>query len=362
MQRGHPTRGIRFLAVAFTIGIITTLASYATDVFTDPVGFITLSIQGTNGLSVTTANTFLGLGLTQVPALRGAISSFITNALVTGSTLTPGQYAFTSDGNPAYFVEVLDGANPGLLDDITGNSATTLYTSTNNAANIGGATLFKVYPHWTIGTVFGPQNQVGLKATTSANTADNVLVFNPLTQTYIQYYYSSGGLAGTGWRKYGTTPANLTQTNVVLYIDQGILIAKHSSLSTNFLLCGGVKLGQTKIPIYAGNNFAPNVYAGTNNLGNSNLHNAGGASVSLVGTTSANTADNVLVFDPVGQTYVQYYWSTGGLAGVGWRKYGTTPANLDQSGVALPVGRAQLIVRRTANGAMTWTPPMPYTP
>src|SRR5579862_3132376 len=159
MQRAYATRGLRFLpklTLAITAGLITAAASYAVDVFTDPVGFITISAQGTTAAPW---YNYFALGMTQIPAVRGSISSSSGNQIVTGSTLTPGQFALTSDGFPAYFVEVLDGANPGLLDDVTNNTATTLFTASADAPNITGATQFKVYPHWTIGTVFGPQNQ-----------------------------------------------------------------------------------------------------------------------------------------------------------------------------------------------------------
>ncbi len=51
---------------------------------------------------------------------------------------------------------------PGLFDDVVSNDAVNVFTANNDSANVAGATLYKVYPHWTIGTVFGPQNQTGL--------------------------------------------------------------------------------------------------------------------------------------------------------------------------------------------------------
>jgi uncharacterized protein (TIGR02597 family) len=350
------------IALGVAVGLSTQRAS-AVDVFTDPVGFITMNVQGTNGLVGTSANSFIGLSMTQLPNVRGTITAINSNALTVGNALTPGQLAPAAGGpNPGYFVEILDGANPGLLDDVTGNDGTTIYTANDIAADIAGATTYKVYPHWTIGTVFGPANEAGLKAGTSAGAADNIKVFNPVAQTFKSYYFSSGGLAGVGWRTPGSSPASQNQSNVVLYVDQGILMVKNGSSSTDVKLVGGVKLGQTIVPFSVNNNFAGNVYAGTNTLGNSNLHNAGPASGSLVGATSAGVADNVKIFDPTTQTFTTYYWSTGGLSGIGWRRPGSSPASQDQSGVSFGIGQSLLIVRRPANGSMNWTAPMPYNP
>ncbi len=73
MQQAQQPRGWNFLpklTFVITIGLITAATGFqarATDVFTDPVGFITLTSVG-NGLS------YLSLGMTQIPALRGIVN------------------------------------------------------------------------------------------------------------------------------------------------------------------------------------------------------------------------------------------------------------------------------------------------
>ena len=160
MQRAYPTRGIRFLAATFTIGIITAVVGSqvaAADVFTDPVGFITLTVQGSNGIANARANSFQALGMTQVPTNRGAIASVATNGVTdTSATWADGDYA-----NGLFFIEFLGGPNAGLLDDVSNASATThqVFTVHDNHLLLGAATSYKIYPHWTIGTVFGPNDE-----------------------------------------------------------------------------------------------------------------------------------------------------------------------------------------------------------
>jgi len=72
---------------------------------------------------------------------------------------------------------------------------------------------------------------------------------------------------------------------------------------------GGVKLGQTVVPIGPTNNFAGNVYATSAlTLTNSNLLQSD-PTKSLTGGSSS-TADKVLIFNPVAGTFTTYFWST----------------------------------------------------
>jgi len=63
MQRAYATRGLRFLpklTLAITIGLTTAAASYAVDVFTDPVGFITITAVGTSVVPESTSLLLIG--------------------------------------------------------------------------------------------------------------------------------------------------------------------------------------------------------------------------------------------------------------------------------------------------------------
>jgi len=363
MQQVQHARGWSFLpklTLAVTVGLITAATGFqarATDVFTDPVGFITLTAQGTD--SAPNANpslTLYGLGMTQIPANRGAISGASSNAIVTTSTLTPGQFSFTADNNPAFFVEILDGANPGLFDDVTGNDATTIYTANQNAASISGATKYKVYPHWTIGTVFGPQNQTGLQGAGTAGAADNVQVFNPNTQAFVTYYYKTAGLGGTGWRS--TTSTSINVTNVPLYVDQGMFIVRRGTGTVTNQLVGGVKLGNTlSVIVTNGLTFAGNVFAAGLPLGASGIY-TGNPQTGLAGGGTAGAADNVQVWNPATQSYTTYYFKTAGLGGTGWRS--TTSTSIDASTNTIPLGAPGLIVRRAGNPTFNWSMVAPY--
>jgi len=259
MQRVQHARGWSFLPkVTFiiTLGLITAATGFkaaAVDVFTDPVGFITLTAEGTTGPGVNPANSFLGLGMTAIIANRGAVSAIAGSDITVNNTLTAGAFAVGPHG-PLFYIEFLNGANPGLTDDIVSNSTTDVFTANNDAAAIAGATLYKIYPHWTLNSVFGATDSAGLDA-----GSDFILVQNPLTQSFSTYFYSSSKGFGTGWRQTGQGSTDFGQTP--LYNDQGVVVSRANSTNISFMLVGAVKIQNTLIPLSPANNFVGNVYA-----------------------------------------------------------------------------------------------------
>jgi uncharacterized protein (TIGR02597 family) len=360
MQRANMQRGLRFLPIVgfiTTVGLISASMSNqasAQNVYTDPVGFITLNVQGGSA-----AYSFLGLGMTQVPVLRGATTTITGTQVTLGQTLTPGQYnpanTVGAATDPSYFIEFTSGPNAGLLDDIVSNDAAAVYTATDDSSMESGGVTFKIYPHWTIGQVFGPSNSAGLGGATSASAADNILVWNPNTQGPATYYFKTGGLGGTGWRSTASTSINTS--NSVLYIDQGFQIFRHVSTNVTVQLVGGVKLSNTlSVVVGSGYTFAGNVEAAGIPIGTSGLY-TGNNTTGLNGGTSASAADNVLIWNPATQGSATYYFKTGGLGGSGWRS--TASTSVDASTNQIPLG-AFAEIQRKISGAFTWTIPNQY--
>jgi hypothetical protein len=103
-----------------------------------------------------------------------------------------------------------------------------------------------------------------------------------------------------------------------------------------------------------GNNFVANlcpVNAGGTSpssegrtLSNSGLYTAN-PSTGLLGASNSNAADLVLLWNGTG--YDQFYYSTGGFAGTGWRQVGSNPLSADKAGTAIPDG-AYIVLRRGA--------------
>jgi len=348
MQRVQHARGWSFLPkVTFiiTLGLITAATGFkaaAVDVFSDPVGFITLTAVGTSG----SGQSFLGLGMAQIPANRGAISGIAGQAITVNNTLTAAAFNSISAG-PQFYIEFLDGAAPGLQDDIVSNNTTTVFTATDDSGNITGATRYIITPHWNLASVFGPANQAGLAP---GAAGDQILVPNPLTQGINTYFFSTGGKAGIGWRLQGGGATD--QSLVPLYGDQGIIISKTTATNLNVLLVGAVKIAKTIIPIAAGNNFVGNIYATSAvTLTNSGLYTANPA-------TGMTTTDQLLIHNDATGAIGTYFWSTGGKAGVGWRLQGGGAT--DQSNVPIPLGANVVIQLSAGHTGFNWAEAAPY--
>lgn len=357
MQRATHARGLRFLpklAVITTVGLaaIAYQASAQVNVYTDPVGFITLNVQG-NGYS------FDGLGMTQIPVLRGTTTTITGTQVGLNSTLTAGQYnpanTVGAVTEPSYFIEFTSGPNAGLLDDIVSNDTANVYTANDDSSEEAGGVTFKIYPHWTIGAVFGPQNSAGLLGGANSGAADDIIVWNPLTQVSATYYYKTSGLGGTGWRSALSTSINTS--NTVLYIDQGIQFQRRTSGNVAIQLVGGVKLSNTmSVVVGNGYTFAGNVEAAGIPLSASGLYTSNNVT-GLNGGANSGAADDVIIWNPATQVSATYYFKTSGLGGSGWRSALST--SVDASTNQIPLGAFAQIQRRIA-GSFTWTIPAQY--
>jgi len=339
------------IMVVTALGLITVLGSYkaaATDVVTDPVGFITLTAYGTSGAS---GKSYLGLGMTQIPTNVGLVSA-VSGLQATLSSPLPNGGFNKVGANAAYFITVTTGSVAGVMSDIVSNNGTSVFTSEAlPAASVGQN--YEIIPHWTIASVFGPNDESGLQKG-NASTADLIQIFNPVTQAYAPYYYAvSSKTVTAGWKdSLGNDAAATT-----MYIDQGFLIQKATTTNLTVKLVGAVKLGPTVIPLGANKNYVGNVYASGNmTLGTSMLYNGGNPTNSLV-AGNASTADLVQIYDSVAGSYSPYYYATSSkTVTAGWKN----SLGGDATNVQIPLGRNILIQIIGGRTGFDWTPAAPY--
>lgn len=305
-------------------------------------------------LNLQPGNNFVGFSLMPSKVHQGAITVsptdrsriFLANTAVTNDQFNPA--AISANTPSTHVIEVISvgsvqGINVPIVDTIATGSEIVLSEALQQGVANGSE--IRIWKLWTIGDAFGATNSAGLTSTTSSSTSDLILV--PTASGYDQYFYSAGGIVGQGWRRVGG--GSTDRRGIPLYYTDGFLILARSAKSLT--LAGSVKPGQTTVVLETGNNFLANlcpVNAGGANpsvagrtLGNSNLYN--GTAKGMAGATSSANADLVLVWNGTG--YNQYFYSTGGITGTGWRQIGGGPT--DRSGIALPDG-AFIVLRRGA--------------
>jgi uncharacterized protein (TIGR02597 family) len=320
-----------------------TSSTKAVDVFTDPVGFITLNIAGGSPSQVS----YLGLGMVRVQKVQSIITAH-SGTVLTDSSQTWTNNQFNGTGN-AHFVELLNGNGAGRVADIVATGPNSITTSIDFGTDVvPGTTTYRIRPDWTLATVFGATNDVGFGTGLSATTADNVLVFDPVTKAYTTYYFRTGA----GWRL--STDPFTDKSNAVLDFEGGVITIRRNAVSLSSKLVGAVKLGKTSIPIATGANIVGNVYPITNlTLNASNLFTTNSATGFQDGL-SATSADDLLVW--TGTTYLTYYFRTG----AGWRT--STDPFTDRGTVAIPMAQSVVIQRNGSRSNFLWMVPQVFTP
>ena len=370
MQKAYYARGLGFLprvVLIITIGLITAVTSYqatATDVFTDPVGFITVSAEGTNGHAGATALSFWGLGMAQLPVQKGILNS------VSGKTLTDlnGNFANNqySGAGVQYEIEITSSNNAGLVDVISNTTASiTLGTMNDLSSMISSGNTYLIRPSWTLDTLFGSNvvsgnNQSGIKGGTGNGNADNVQVWNPVAQGFTVYWFkTNGNQGGSGWRQ-GTANTVPAGTNG-LFIDQGMIVLRRAANTTNVLLVGAVKLGQTVSPVIQqaapGLTFLANVYPASFTLSNSLLF-TGNESTGLHGGTGNGNADNAQIWNPAVQGFAVYWFKTNGnQGGSGWRQGTANTIDVGQTNISIG---SMILLQRRVSTTFNWLMAQPF--
>jgi uncharacterized protein (TIGR02597 family) len=345
----------RFLLTSLAAGLLVSAlpaAAQTATATTDPVGFITLAVSGNGGSG--TALSFKALGLYRQVEYQGNAEQIINAQTLKDTDANWVDQQFNPTSTDAYYVEITGptGASGiGTTYDIvsTDAAAQTITIAANQSfttAGIQAGATFRVRKHWTIAAAFGAANEGGLTPG-APGTADIVRIYDA-QGSFTGYYYSNSGTPGTGWRKTSDATA-VDRGPTVIFPDDGLVIAKSNGTTANVVLMGSVKTGQTSSPVVSGLNVLANPYAAPMTLGSCGLFTDN--ATTGVASGSSSKADQVMIYNGTG--YDTYYYSSGGAAGVGWRKAGA--GAVDQSTVQIAVG-ASVIVKRNGS-AFNWVAP-----
>ncbi len=337
--------------LAAVLAALIATCSARADVTTDAIGYVTLTIKGQSG-SGASALSFLGIGLTRPTVYKGVLESVgAASATTEAGDWSDSQFAPVGG---VHYIEITSGAACGHASDITATDAQTKTIGVDPAFSqlLGGGEAFKIRQHWTLASLFGPNNEAGLGA--GSNTAaDEILVYDPVAGTYTTYFYKTSGLGGTGWRS--AASASVDHSGAQLDPTRGILIRRKQPGDLKVKVFGVVKTGSTSFPVYAGLNILPNPFpSDALTLGNSGLFTEDPAT-GLAGGSNVS-ADKVLIFN--GSSYDTYYFKTSGLGGTGWRSAASVSA--DASATVLPSGTSILIQRAKDRGPFFWLVQQPF--
>jgi len=167
---------------------------------------------------------------------QGAATSMVagTNSIInqTGASWTVNQF-------DAHYIEILSGANAGLVLDIVSNTASTVTVEGDvTSLGLGGTETYCIRKHATLSTVFA--NGAGL-----APVDDTVEVFDDAGGSVLAVYDGAQWVDGVDF---------VTPVDPIIYPGQGFKVLSLGGATVTF---GGnevsyVKTGPTKVNVYSG--------------------------------------------------------------------------------------------------------------
>jgi len=328
---------------------------------TDPVGYVTIPLPGTGGgapqrLQIGNQGLLPGDAF----ADSGIAESFGADG--TGNFLQDdeGGWAagdYVNGSQVSHLVEILDGPLAGAMTWITSSEANKLYTVDDISAAGAGAN-FRVVKAFTVGTLLGDPPEVEtFQGGGNSGVADNLLILDPVTNTYTTFWYKDSGLGGTGWRAAGI--ANDLVASEAIHPNDGLVIQRKQETDGSLVITGSVKTTPTSVRVEGnGASTVLNIVALTIpvdqlTIGDTGLY-TGDNATGLKGGGNSGDADNLLIFDATTNTYTTFWYKDSGLGGTGWRAAGVAePENF-----VIPSTGAVLIQRK-AGPAFTWNVPAP---
>ncbi len=307
----RPALGSRVLVAvaAFFFCLTISPARAYTEAFTSPRGIYTLKVAGTSpGRSQ--ARTYFGVQLLPDPKFVGIVSSVSGDSLSLNGV---SSYSALADPERKSYVHVLTGNGRGFIVDIEAFRATDLLCARNLSGWISVGTQVSVRPHQHLADLFGAGNRFGLGSGPDADSADNVVVWDPQIQQERVYYFHS--IRGRWEEKCVEADA----TRAILRFPYGLYIVRRSPGTLRISLSGEIGADSLLLPVRTGTN----VFSLPVNLSRSlgNLISATGAFPVLSGPNS-NKADLLTFEEPSTGTQLGPFYHSSKPNSGGWREVG----------------------------------------
>lgn len=309
-------------------------------VSTIPVGYITLTINGTGGQG-TEAFSYLGVPLHHAASFRSKLTAKADNSIsCTNAGWTANAYANN------HYVMILSGDNIGMSATITANTADTLTTAENLSSILNGDEQFAIHQYTTLADVFGADNSAGLKASDGPGTADNILIQTG-SNSFSTFYYKNAGLGGTGWR--GAASSSVDASGTVIPYGTGIIAVRRERADLAITVSGSVFPDDAVTPVEVGFSWkTASIPVDITLAGLFGANNEAG----LDGGDGPGTADNILVFDSSG-SITTYYYRDSGLGGTGWRS--AASSSTDEANTVIAKPGEMFFINRSGGAAFNLT-------
>lgn len=332
------------VAAALIAATSTTALAQATAT-TDPVGFMSTTLPGSDGTNRVSRT--LGIPLYRQAVYAAAVTE------VAGSTLrlSGADFGILDVVTNPHILRIKSSATAShvgsffLISSATGDQLT-LSSAVASLVSVGDAC--EIVPANTIGSIFGTANppMAGWVTATSATTADKLYIWNASVSTWDVYFYHS---TNARWQLSG---AGGGRNNTIIYPDEGVFISRIGTNPINLVSMGAIPTTAEKSELNpAGSSCIPNRFPIDIELGSTGLQLTPG----WVAGTSAASADKVYIWNGVTSTWDVYFYHSGNdrwqLSGGGGSRNNTV----------IPAGTA-LFISRAGSAPAVLAQSLPYTP
>jgi uncharacterized protein (TIGR02597 family) len=257
------TTALRFRTLALGLAMTGSIAASleAIDVFTDPVGYYTLSLQGAS-------DNVIALPMVRDAVFNGVVDNGVTpfeaNKFdVLAGTISPGwtanQWAFNlPTQSQTYYVEFTTGALKGLFYKITANGPGSITLDMegdsllnhplpgNPTAALADGDSFKIRPYWRVKDVLEVNGAPVIEGSPDVETQKDQVLFPNYTAVAINkapsailYYNIQHG----GWRR--STDEVTDWGNHVFRPNEAFIIRRRNAAPLNLTNLGGVLMNSS---------------------------------------------------------------------------------------------------------------------
>jgi uncharacterized protein (TIGR02597 family) len=328
----HMKKPLKTLALLSGAALLASSNLTAETVSTDPVGYVTITVNGTGGAG-SSAVSVVGVPLENAIAASGALNS------VLGDTLTSNAAnwlagAFAS----SHYLQVTSGANAGVSVAIAGNDVTTLTTEQDISSLLVGDESYVIRAYTTLADVFGSANEAGIGSGANSTDADELLIYNG-TGFDIYYYQEGAPFGGEGWR--ASVNAFTDASATPLPYGAALIIKRKQDADVFVVVSGSVLATDSFVPVENGVNWV----SGANPIEYTLASYFGTDGGSLLSGPNSSEADEILVPKDGGGFDVYYFQEGAAFGGVGYRSSVNAFADAS-SAVLASVGKGFVLKRK----------------
>lgn len=298
-----------------------------TTVSTDPVGYVTIDIEGGGTNIISNAGLLQPISSVGVGAVANEVVLNVSNV-----NYMENEFANT------HYVQFTESGDWSAIESNTVNSIS-LETPVANGTDLA----FVVRPLNTLDSLFGSDNSAGFTGGSSFGVSDKIFIWDSVEQAFVGFYYYNN--TTNRWQDISNNPQS-----AIVYPDESMVVLAINDFKLTF--SGSVQTDSTS-GLIAGSgktSVVPNPYSVDLKISQSKFDSV------LNGGSSFGLADNIFVWDSNSQGFTNFYY---------YNNVANEWQNISNRSVTdsdvIPAGGVAVVIKRSP-GDVNWNMDQPFQP